>query len=184
MVVGLVCVAFALRAAFSPLLLLQAPLGLALAVGAPHTLLLAPGCSSLSPPPPPPQFVLSGSLTLAALRRTSASLVSLGLRRGLDASSGWFLSWRLVFWVQVWAAALANGISALVGLVGVAYLGFLIASYRPAKLFCNDETWGNVTPSASERSDCLWKISLLDVSCSGREDAAIVEQQIFPCAVS
>lgn len=33
--VGLLCVAFSLRAAFSPLLILQAPLGLAVAVGPP-----------------------------------------------------------------------------------------------------------------------------------------------------
>lgn len=66
--------------------------------------------------------------------------------------------------MQVWAAALSNVISALVGLVGVAYLGFLMASYRPAKLFCDDAALGNQTDS--ERRECLWKISLLDVSRS------------------
>lgn len=113
-IVGLLCVAFGLRAAFSPLLMLHAPLCLAIT------------------------FVVSGSLTLAALRRTSVS--------------------------SVWATAASNVVSALLGLVGVAYVCFLITRYRPAQLFCQDETWGDVTPTDRERSDCLWKISLLDAS--------------------
>lgn len=54
--------------------------------------------------------------------------------------------------------------SALVGLMGVAYLCFLIASYRPAQLFCDDARWGDVTPSPIEKANCFWRISLLDVS--------------------
>lgn len=80
-----------------------------------------------------------------------------------------FLSWKLFSWVQVWAAVVSNVVSALLGLVGVAYLGFLIAIYRPAKLFCDDEHWGYITPTETDRNNCLWKISLLDVSLSGRE---------------
>lgn len=85
-----------------------------------------------------------------------------------------FLSWKLFSWVQVWATAVSNVVSALLGLVGVAYLGFLIAIYRPAKLFCDDETWGYITPTETDRNNCLWKISLLDVSLSVRNTVVVV----------
>lgn len=58
---------------------------------------------------------------------------------------------------------LSNLTSVLVGLVGVAYVCFLIATYRPARLFCADETWGDVVPTESERRKCLWKIQRVDV---------------------
>lgn len=83
-------------------------------------------------------------------------------------------SWKLFSWVQVWATAVSNVVSALLGLVGVAYLGFLIATYRPAKLFCDDERWGYITPTETDRNNCLWKISLIDVSLSGRNTVVVV----------
>lgn len=66
---------------------------------------------------------------------------------------------------------MSNGVSALLALLGVAYLSFLMAIYQPAWLFCTDGTWGDVTPSPWERRDCLWKIGRLDVSWSGQEEA-------------
>lgn len=71
-----------------------------------------------------------------------------------------------VLWVQVWATAASNVVSALLGLGGVAYLGFLIAIYRPAKLFCDAGTWGTASPTEEEIGNCLWRIRLLDVSRS------------------
>lgn len=87
-----------------------------------------------------------------------------------------FLSWKSVSWVQVWATAASNVVSALLGLVGVAYLCVLVASYRPAKLFCDDETWGYVTPTQEDRDNCLWRISLIDVSLSGQNTVVVVTQ--------
>lgn len=109
-------------------------------------------------------------MTLASGRLTA--LASVGFFRQVSEPPAiTVLSWELVFWVQVWATAASNVVSALLGLVGVAYVCFLITRYRPAQLFCQDETWGDVTPTDRERSDCLWKISLLDVSWSSRENA-------------
>ncbi|TWW79840.1 membrane-spanning 4-domains subfamily A member 4A [Takifugu flavidus] len=113
-IVGVLCVLFSLRATYSPLLVLHAPL-----------------CLTVT-------FVVSGSLTLATLKKTSASLV--------------------------WATIVSNIISVLVGVGGVAYLCFLIAIYQPAYIFCDDETWGDVTPTEEERNSCLGKIKILDAS--------------------
>lgn len=64
----------------------------------------------------------------------------------------------------------SNVISVLVGLGGVAYLCFLIAIYRPARLFCGDGTWGDVIPTEQERNSCLWRIHRLDVRSSSQSE--------------
>lgn len=81
-IVGVLCILFSLRAAYSPLLVLHAPLCLTVTVSIPHIQvaklwLVVPPASSLSSAYA--QFVVSGSLTLATLKKTSASLVSLYL---------------------------------------------------------------------------------------------------------
>lgn len=78
-IVGVLCILFSLRAAYSPLLVLHAPLCLTVTVSILHIqvvklwLVVLPASSLLSPYA---QFVVSGSLTLATLKKTSVSLVS------------------------------------------------------------------------------------------------------------
>ncbi|XP_068179842.1 high affinity immunoglobulin epsilon receptor subunit beta [Antennarius striatus] len=115
--IGLLCILFSLSAAYHPFLLLHAPFCLAVS------------------------FVISGAVSLAAVGRTSASLV-----------------WNSLVW---------NVISTIMGLVGVAYLCWLLADRPPSERFCDSGTWGGIVPTRSEISSCADKLWLLDVCLYG-----------------
>ncbi|XP_076592653.1 membrane-spanning 4-domains subfamily A member 4A isoform X1 [Chaetodon auriga] len=115
--IGLLCFLFSLTAIFSEMLILHAPLSLAVS------------------------FVVSGSLAVAAGRRTSVRLV--------------------------WACLLWNVVSVLLGLAGVAYVCWLLADRSPAERFCDAESWGAIVPTADERTHCLYKMWMLNVSVYG-----------------
>ncbi|XP_068612750.1 high affinity immunoglobulin epsilon receptor subunit beta-like [Brachionichthys hirsutus] len=116
-VVGLLCLVFSLTAAFHPFLMVHAPFCLAIS------------------------FVISGSVSLAAARRTSVSLV-----------------WNTLVW---------NVISAIVALVGVAYLCWLLADRPASERFCDAEFWRDIVPTEEEKTSCIDKMRLLDVSVYG-----------------
>ncbi|XP_070822662.1 membrane-spanning 4-domains subfamily A member 4A [Chaetodon trifascialis] len=115
--IGLLCSLFSLTAVFSEMLIVHAPLSLAVS------------------------FVVSGSLAVAAARRTSVRLV--------------------------WVCLLWNVVSVLLGLAGVAYVCWLLADRSPAERFCDDEPWGGVVPTAEESARCRSKMWMLDVSVYG-----------------
>lgn len=115
--IGVLCVLFSATAAYSPVLLLHAPF-----------------CLGVT-------FVVSGSLALAAVRRTSVELVRASL---------------------VW-----NVIGAVMGLVGVAFTCWLLADHRPSERFCNTEPWGDYQPTQSQIWRCMDEMRLMDVSLYG-----------------
>lgn len=115
--IGVLCILFSLTAAFHPILLVHAPLCLAVS------------------------FVISGSLALAAARRTSGSLI---------------------FSTLVW-----NVISTVIALVGVACLCWLLAYRPPAERLCDSESWGDTVPTEAERLSCINKMWLLNASLYG-----------------
>ncbi|XP_035861703.1 membrane-spanning 4-domains subfamily A member 4A-like [Sander lucioperca] len=120
--IGLLCVLFSLTAVFSPVLILHAPL-----------------CLSAI-------FVISGSLTVAAGRRTSVGLVRACL---------------------VW-----NLLSVVVGLVGVAYLCWLLADGPPpSQRLCDTLTqsacWPVHPQLQQQTKNCYEKMKWLDVSVYG-----------------
>ncbi|MED6294748.1 hypothetical protein CHARACLAT_024275 [Characodon lateralis] len=88
--IGMLCVLFSLMVLFSKALILYAPFSLGVL------------------------FVVSGSLALAAGRRTSAALV--------------------------WVSLVSNGFSVLLSLAGVIYNCLLLASGPPSKIFCDYQT--------------------------------------------
>ncbi|KAM9353832.1 membrane-spanning 4-domains subfamily A member 4A [Symphorus nematophorus] len=116
-IVGVLCLLFSLTAVFSPILLAHAPFCLAVT------------------------FIISGSLSLAAVRRTSVKLVC--------ASLGW------------------NLISVLFGLVGVAYTCWLLADRPASQRFCESETSGGFVPVGEEIERCISRMRMLDVSVYG-----------------
>ncbi|KAM8734004.1 high affinity immunoglobulin epsilon receptor subunit beta [Acanthopagrus schlegelii] len=115
--IGMLCVLFSVTAAYSPALLLHAPF-----------------CLGVT-------FVFSGSLALAAVRRTSVGLVRASL---------------------VW-----NVIGAVMGLVGVAFTCWLLADRRPGVRFCNTVPWGDYQPTQEQIWRCISDMRLMDVSLYG-----------------
>lgn len=115
--IGVLCVLFSVTAAYSPILLVHAPLCLAIT------------------------FVVSGSLALAARRRTSVRLV--------------------------WVSLVWNVLSVVVALVGVAYVCWLLADRWPSVRFCESVVFRGVSVSDSERSRCLRDLRRLDVAVLG-----------------
>ncbi|XP_076592654.1 uncharacterized protein LOC143324221 isoform X2 [Chaetodon auriga] len=69
--------------------------------------------------------------------------------------------------VSVWACLLWNVVSVLLGLAGVAYVCWLLADRSPAERFCDAESWGAIVPTADERTHCLYKMWMLNVSVYG-----------------
>lgn len=66
--------------------------------------------------------------------------------------------------VQVLASLVWNMISAVVGLVGVAYVSWLLAGRRPSERFCETKTTsGSVLPD-EEKMTCAGRLWMLDVS--------------------
>ncbi|XP_044062766.1 membrane-spanning 4-domains subfamily A member 4A isoform X1 [Siniperca chuatsi] len=108
--VGLLCILFSLTAAYSPILMVHAPLCLAVA------------------------FVVSGSLAVAAARRTSVTLV--------------------------WASLVWNLISVVLGLVGVAYVCWLLADRPPSERFCGTKTVGQFVSTNYECINTIWILNV------------------------
>lgn len=69
-----------------------------------------------------------------------------------------------MLWVQVWAALVWNVISVVVGLVGVAYLSWLLVDRPPAERFCFTDRWGEVVPTEVEKIKCCGQMWMLNVS--------------------
>ncbi|XP_031164214.1 membrane-spanning 4-domains subfamily A member 4A [Sander lucioperca] len=132
--IGLLCVLFSLTAVFSPLLILHAPL-----------------CLSAI-------FVISGSLAVAAGRRTSVGLVRACL---------------------VW-----NLLSVVVGLVGVAYLCWLLADGPPpSQRLCDPDAFSGFEPSYQQFLNCIGQMRILDVSVYGPLGSLLVLLVLQVCVV-
>ncbi|XP_041798693.1 membrane-spanning 4-domains subfamily A member 4A-like [Chelmon rostratus] len=129
--IGLLCILFSLTAVYSPLLMVHAPFGLAAS------------------------FVVSGSLAVAAARRTSIGLV--------------------------WACLLWNVISVLLGVAGAAYLCRLLADRSFSERFCDAETWGGVVPTEKERTTCMNDMWILNVSVYGPLGVLLVLHVLQVC---
>ncbi|KAM4750308.1 membrane-spanning 4-domains subfamily A member 4A-like isoform 1-T2 [Anableps anableps] len=108
-IIGVLCVLFSLLVLSSKALILYVPFGLGVL------------------------FVMSGSLALAAGRRTSVGLV--------------------------WVSLASNGFSVLLGLAGVIYVCFLLASGPPSQTFCNFQNSDIDYPSLNITSETVdkWK---------------------------
>ncbi|XP_073341420.1 membrane-spanning 4-domains subfamily A member 4A [Pagrus major] len=115
--IGVLCILFSLTAAYSPALLLHAPF-----------------CLGVT-------FVVSGSLALAAVRRTSVELVRASL---------------------VW-----NVIGAVMGLVGVAFTCWLLADRSPGARFCARVPWGQYQPTEDQIQRCNADMRFMNVSVYG-----------------
>lgn len=115
--VGLLCCLFSLTAIYQGIMIVHAPFCLAIF------------------------FVVSGALTLAAVRRTSVGLV--------------------------WACLVMNAISVLISVVGVAYTCVLLAYRPPRERFCDRETWSLYDPTDAEVEQCLRDMNLLNVTVYG-----------------
>nr|XP_020474509.1 membrane-spanning 4-domains subfamily A member 4A-like [Monopterus albus]XP_020474511.1 membrane-spanning 4-domains subfamily A member 4A-like [Monopterus albus] len=107
--IGLLCILFSLTAVFSRALMAHVPFGLAIT------------------------FVVSGSLAMAAGRRTSVGLV--------------------------WASLVSNVISVMIGLVGVAYVCWLLAVRVVSKQICGT---GASIYSYDWENPCIRSIQYLD----------------------
>ncbi|XP_078101231.1 membrane-spanning 4-domains subfamily A member 4A-like [Sander vitreus] len=132
--IGLLCLLFSLTAVFSPVLILHAPLCL---------------CAI---------FVISGSLTVVAGRRSSVGLVRACL---------------------VW-----NLLSVAVGLVGVAYLSWLLADGPPSQRLCDPDNFSGYDPSEQQILNCIERLRVLDVSVSGPLGALLVLLVLQVCVVA
>ncbi|XP_049440176.1 membrane-spanning 4-domains subfamily A member 4A [Epinephelus fuscoguttatus] len=115
--IGLLCILFSLTAIFSPFLMLHAPFCLAVT------------------------FMVSGSLSMAAGKRTSARLV--------------------------WVCLVWNGISVLLGLLGVAYVCWLLASRSVSEALCLSVTREGFMPTDQQLHDCINKLDMVDISVFG-----------------
>ncbi|KAK5620660.1 hypothetical protein CRENBAI_020813 [Crenichthys baileyi] len=105
--IGMLCVLFSLLVLFSKALILCAPFGLGVL------------------------FVVSGSLALAAGRRTSAALV--------------------------WVSLVSNGFSVLLSLAGVIYNCLLLASAPLSKIFCDYQTSNIHFKALQSRAASEWE---------------------------
>ncbi|XP_029283505.1 membrane-spanning 4-domains subfamily A member 4A [Cottoperca gobio] len=114
--IGVLCVLFSVTAVFSQILILHAPLCLAVT------------------------FVMSGSVAVAAARRTSVGLV--------------------------WASLLSHMISVLLGLVGVTYVCFLLADRPPSERFCDKYSDGFV-PTDQQKLKCHENMDNMDICVYG-----------------
>ncbi|XP_051255359.1 membrane-spanning 4-domains subfamily A member 4A [Dicentrarchus labrax] len=130
--IGVLCILFSLTAAYSQILMVHAPLCLAVT------------------------FVVSGSLALAAVRRTSVCLVLASL---------------------VW-----NLISVVVGLGGVAYLCWLLADRPPSERFCDAETVGRFVLTDKEKIECISKMWMMNASVYGPLGLLLVLLVLQVCA--
>lgn len=119
--VGLLCVFFSLTSLFSPVLVLHAPLSLAVT------------------------FLVSGSLAVAAARRPSVG--------------------------RVWASLVSGLLSALLGLVGVAYLCWLLAESPASKRLCDRDAF-QLTDLQETR--CRQNLILLNVCVYGLQGVVLV----------
>ncbi|KAF1388557.1 hypothetical protein PFLUV_G00091510 [Perca fluviatilis] len=129
--IGLLCLLFSLTAVFSPVLILHAPLCVAAI------------------------FVVSGSLAVAAARRTSVALVR--------ACVAWSV------------------LSVAVGLGGVAYLCWLLAdSPPPSRHLCDPDAFD---PSTLQLLNCYNQLRVLDVSVYGPLGALLVLLVLQVCVV-
>ncbi|XP_042345982.1 high affinity immunoglobulin epsilon receptor subunit beta-like [Plectropomus leopardus] len=117
--IGLLCVLFSLTAVFSPILIFHAPF-----------------CIGVT-------FVVSGSLAVAAGRRTSVNLV--------------------------WATLVWNVIGVVVGLLAVAYVCWLLADRPASQRFCDPETFTDYVPTDRQVQRCISTLYILDVSFTHRE---------------
>lgn len=115
--IGLLCIIFSVTAAFSHTLMGHAPFCLAAI------------------------FLVSGSLAVAAARRTSVGLVCACL---------------------VW-----NLVSILLGLGGVAYACWLLADRAPSHRLCDTNASGGFAPTDAEKRKCSEKLELVDVCVYG-----------------
>ncbi|XP_023189268.1 membrane-spanning 4-domains subfamily A member 4A-like isoform X1 [Xiphophorus maculatus] len=101
-------------------------------------------------------FVLSGSLALAAGRRTSVALV--------------------------WASLVSNGFSVLLGLAGASYTCFLLATGPPSRVFCDFQTSNvdfqtrNINSRTVDKWDqrCLSELWRLDELLYGLQGVILV----------
>ncbi|XP_068586027.1 high affinity immunoglobulin epsilon receptor subunit beta [Cebidichthys violaceus] len=114
---GLLCALFSVTSSFSPILILHAPLSLAVT------------------------FVVSGSLVVAAARRTSVG--------------------------RVWASLVSNLISVLLGLVGVAYVCWLLADGPTSKLLCDSDPFSGFVLSEAQQTRCRRNLFMVDLSVYG-----------------
>lgn len=69
-----------------------------------------------------------------------------------------------LLWLQVVAALVWNVLSVVVGLVGVAYVCWLLTRPSPTMRFCVTDTWGDVVPTEEEQMTCLRRLWILNVS--------------------
>ncbi|XP_059195952.1 membrane-spanning 4-domains subfamily A member 4A-like [Centropristis striata] len=115
--VGLLLVLFSLTAVLSPTLLLHAPLAAAAA------------------------FVVSGSVAVAAARRTTVRLV--------------------------WASLLWNLLGVLLALGGVAYVCWLLAAPPPSLRFCGDRNSSVAVVTEEQEEKCRRRMRMLDVCVYG-----------------
>lgn len=69
-----------------------------------------------------------------------------------------------LLWLQVVAALVWNVLSIVVGLVGVAYVCWLLTRPPPTTRFCVTDTWGDVVPTEEEQMRCVRRLWILNVS--------------------
>lgn len=115
--IGLLCILFGLTAVYSWAMIAYSPFALGAA------------------------FVVSGSVALAAGRRTSISLV--------------------------WGSLVSNVISVLIGLAGVAYTCWLLAECSPSYRFCDRQSFIEFKDIEDLRRRCSQNFYMLDVVLYG-----------------
>ncbi|XP_075934560.1 membrane-spanning 4-domains subfamily A member 4A [Anarhichas minor] len=114
---GLLCVLFSVTSSFSPILILHAPFSLAVT------------------------FVVSGSLVVAAARRTSVG--------------------------RVWASLVSNLISVLLALVGVAYVCWLLADGSASERLCDSDAFRGFVLTEDQLRRCRGNLFLVDMGVYG-----------------